>query len=384
MRHIWSKLVLAVLCLALLAGSVSAGEVTLSLRFRPIESGVFAADSMYGVSANYQNGSTIYCSELVTRFYQTLYGVDVMVGTGPYVVNSDTYWFETTEAPEAGDVAYAAPAKRGKGYAHYALVKYANAETGIVTLMEQNWSWNGGAAYERTIPYSDDCYVFYTLRCKSGKPQMALAEADTVSAWAEDYVARADALGVTEGLVAGYRRAVTRGVLARLCINAAEYAGLKVAQSNPYGAAVALGIMESHEDGEFAPWETVTRAEAAVVLTRLLGCIGTVPEVRQSALQALTDAADIPEDARDGVAVMSAAGLMQTQDGRFRPNDAITTEQVISLLVRMLENPAPADLTRRTANTAAAKRAEPVPLSAGQAVTSASAVGQWISSAKPA
>ena len=176
MRRIWSRIFLVVLCLALLAGNVFAGETTLILRFRPIDSGLCAIDSIYGVSANYQNGATIYCSELITRFYQTLYGVDVLVGDGPVVTgdDADTYWFEPTTSPVAGDVAYAAPAKRGKGYPHYALVKYANAKAGTVTLMEQNWSWNGGAAYERTIPYSDDCYVFYSLRCASGKAKMTV------------------------------------------------------------------------------------------------------------------------------------------------------------------------------------------------------------------
>lgn len=101
MRRIWSRIFLVVLCLALLAGNVFAGETTLILRFRPIESGVCAIDSIYGVSANYQNGATIYCSELITRFYQTLYGVDVLVGDGPIVTgdDADTYWFEPTTSP---------------------------------------------------------------------------------------------------------------------------------------------------------------------------------------------------------------------------------------------------------------------------------------------
>ena len=245
MRRIWSRIFLVVLCLALLAGNVFAGETTLILRFRPIESGVCAIDSIYGVSANYQNGATIYCSELITRFYQTLYGVDVLVGDGPIVTgdDADTYWFEPTTSPVAGDVAYAAPAKRGKGYPHYALVKYANAKAGTVTLMEQNWSWNGGAAYERTIPYSGDCYVFYSLRCASGKAKMNVPEADTVSPWAKSAVQRADALGVTSGLVGGYRRTITRGVLVRLCVNTAELNGFKVDQTNPYGAACAVAMV---------------------------------------------------------------------------------------------------------------------------------------------
>lgn len=358
MRRIWSKFFLIVLCLALLAGSVLAGETTLILRFRPIERGVCAIDSIYGVSANYQNGATIYCSELITRFYQTLYGVDVLVGDGPVVAgaDADTYWFEETTTPVAGDVAYAAASKRGKSYPHYALVKYANAKAGTVTLMEQNWSWNGGAAYERTIAYSDDCYVFYSLRCASGKAKMSIPEADTVSPWAKAAVQRADALGVTSGLVAGYRRTITRGVLARLCVNAAELAGYKVDQVNPYGAACALGVMDTDEDGEFAPWGAVTRADAAVVLTRLLALVGKAPAVRQSVLQLCSDAAEIPSAARSSVAAMLAAGLMQAENGRFRPNDPITVEQVISVLVQIIDDPMPADLSVGGSNAAADAR----------------------------
>ena len=95
MRRIWSRIFLVVLCLALLAGNVFAGETTLILRFRPIESGVCAIDSIYGVSANYQNGATIYCSELITRFYQTLYGIDVLVGDGPIVTGDDADTYRT-------------------------------------------------------------------------------------------------------------------------------------------------------------------------------------------------------------------------------------------------------------------------------------------------
>lgn len=375
MRRILVRMILLVLCLTMVSGAVFAGEVTLAYRFRPIGEGLFAADSLYGVEARYQTGTTIYCSELVSRYYETLYGLSVLVGDdGPTVRDNDTYWFEPTESPAAGDVAYAAPARRGKSYGHYALVKYADAETDVVTLMEQNWSYNGQASYERTIPYDNDCYVFYTLRCKSGVPEAKLAPEDTVSAWAKDYVSRAGAMGLTDGLNAGYRRGVTRGVLARLCVNAAELAGVKVDQSNPYGAACALGVMSKDEDNEFAPWLEVDRAAAAAALARLLDVIGSAPQVSLRVLQRYSDAASLPAWAKSGIAVMTATGLMSGEDGAFCPDAAVTTEEVIVLLVRMLENPAPADLT--AAPAAAQKPAdEAQPKSAGELAVTDSAVG---------
>lgn len=378
MRRIWTRMILLLLCLALLCGGVFAGEVTLAYRFRPIGEGLFAADSIYGVEVHYQTGTTIYCSELVSRYYETLYGLTVLTGDhGPTVRDDDTYWFEPTETPTAGDVAFASPARRGKSYGHYALVKYADAETDVVTLLEQNWSYNDQASYERTIPYDNDCYVFYTLRCKSGTPKAKLPVEDTVSAWAKDYVDRADALGLTDGLVAGYRRTITRGVLARLCVNAAELAGIKVDQSNPYGAACALGIMSKDSDNEFGPWLDVDRASAAVVLSRLLDVIGSAPQVSLRVLQSYSDSASLPAWAKTGIAVMTAAGLMTGEDGAFGADEAITAEEVIVLLVRMLENPAPADLT--AAAPAAQKAAVSVqPKSAGAMTVADSAVSQLL------
>lgn len=235
MRRIWSRIFLVVLCLALLAGNVFAGETTLILRFRPIDSGLCAIDSIYGVSASYQNGTTIYCSELVTRFYQALYGVDVLVGDGPIVTgdDADTYWFETTTSPVAGDVALCGPGQARQGLSALRARQICKRQGPHGHADGAELSWTAARPTKRTIPYSDDCYVFYSLRCASGKAKMTVPEADTVSPWAKSAVQRADALGVTSGLVGGYRRTITRGVLARLCVNAAELNGFKVDQTIP-------------------------------------------------------------------------------------------------------------------------------------------------------
>ena len=114
--------------------------------------------------------------------------------------------------------------------------------------------------------------------------------------------------------------------------------------------------MNTDETGEFAPWASVTRADAAVVLCKLLALAGEVPAVRQSVLFALTDAAEIPSAARSSVAAMLASGLMSADSGCFRPNDPITTEQVISVLVQILDDPAPVNLSASGSNAAADAR----------------------------
>ena len=88
------------------------------------------------------------------------------------------------------------------------------------------------------------------------------------------------------------------------------------------------------------PGRLSPRADAAITLTRLLALVGEVPAARQSVLFALSDAAEIPSAARSSVAAMLASGLMSAESGCFRPNDPITTEQVLSVLVQILDDPA--------------------------------------------
>ena len=59
-------------------------------------------------------------------------------------------------------------------------------------------------------------------------------------------------------------------------------------------------------------------------------------------LDLYTDSDAISSWAAEAVSQVTATGLMAGTDGRFAPQDTVTTEQAIALLVKVYEAPAPA------------------------------------------
>lgn len=380
------------LCLLLLltGAATASNETILGIEFVPITGTAFAVDTLNGVNALY--GSSAYdCTELVRRYYKTLYGVNVLFSdSGLRVKDNTAYWFEKTDTPVPGDVLYATSTARGKSYSHAALLKYLSADGTRATLIEQNWSWNNQAAYEREIPWPSGCYTAYTLRCASGVPAAKLSQADTVSEWAESYVAEAKTLGLTVEIPDGWQRAITRERFAYLLV-AAEHAltGSTAAITDASLEADSLGLLSAGQDKA-----AVTREAVATSLTRLLQLAGTAPAADQTVLSRYPDAADISAWALDGAAVMTETGLMSGTEEGFEPGETMTAEQAVALAVRICENPSPANvispvltMAKMTVNArqsdsvfdaieqaAEASRAK----SAGELITTDSAVGMMI------
>lgn len=87
-----------------------------------------------------------------------------------------------------------------------------------------------------------------------------------------------------------------------------------------------LELVSGKEEGVFAPDETVTRAEFAVLVTRAMGL---------SAVEYENSFFDIvSEDWYSGyVQAAKTAGYMNGSDGLFRPNDPITREEIAKVIV---------------------------------------------------
>ncbi|WP_170119182.1 S-layer homology domain-containing protein [Tumebacillus permanentifrigoris] len=93
--------------------------------------------------------------------------------------------------------------------------------------------------------------------------------------------------------------------------------------------AKQLGLMNGDPSGRFRPTDTITRAEFAVMLTRLLHL--DVPTVQASSF------ADVPAShwgLSHMEAVKTAGVMLGDGDGTFRPEDAITREELAVLLVK--------------------------------------------------
>ena len=334
----WSiRLGLLLLCVCVLCGAALAGgELTLDITYLPVEGEGFVVDSLYGVPALYnETGPVLYCSELVERFYAEAYGVRVCASNGPVVTGSRACWFEVTDEPMTGDVAYASSAARERDCGHYALVKYADQANGTVTLIEQNWGWNGCAGFNRMISYDGACYTFYRLCDKNGWVQPK--QENTVSFWAQEYLKQAQEYGITDGLLASYRRPATREQIARLAINTLGCFGIHAWSSDPCKAACELRIMSVDTEDNFHPGQSVSREMAATVLARVYALIGELPEQSLSVLDAYADRSEISDWAAQSVAAMTQMGLMTGTGAGFAPKQAMTTEQVIAVMVRMIQ-----------------------------------------------
>ncbi len=124
------------------------------------------------------------CSELVTRYYSEVYGVEMWVGTKPpYLDPRGTYYdeltalggfFRVTDTPRRGDIVHWPVEKRGKSYPHSALVK--SYENGVITLIEQNFNSGGKTAFERKVRFPSNYYDVYRLPDFSNTPSVAASE----------------------------------------------------------------------------------------------------------------------------------------------------------------------------------------------------------------
>lgn len=100
-----------------------------------------------------------------------------------------------------------------------------------------------------------------------------------------------------------------------------------------YAAAVdyvsELGIMVGDDQGNFNPYKTVTRAEMATIVCRMLG--------ETENLQNSTVFTDVPVGhwANAYVGKVAELGIVNGYgDGKFGPSDPVTYEQAVTMIIR--------------------------------------------------
>lgn len=177
------------------------------------------------------------------------------------------------------------------------------------------------------------------------------------SDWAQVDVDKAISLGLNySSYVRDYRKPITRGKFAE---NAASlvaiefgsnlksylavinYRGMAERKEFPrlYASDMIeeLGIMKGREDGDFDLWSTITRQEAAVILSRTYRAYqSNVPDSLQPI--SFTDQDDIADWALDDVQLMNHMGIMTgVGDDEFDPLGIYTIEQCLVTLLRLHE-----------------------------------------------
>ena len=100
--------------------------------------------------------------------------------------------------------------------------------------------------------------------------------------------------------------------------------------------AVSAGYLSGYDDNAIKPGEKLTRAQAAVILRKLLKL--QTPSNTDADADAFSDAAQIPEWAADAVRAITAYGVMSGYpDGTFLPQNPLTRAEACVATARALD-----------------------------------------------
>jgi len=164
------------------------------------------------------------------------------------------------------------------------------------------------------------------------------------SPWAQEGLTQAISLGlVPTSLQSNYTEPTTRAEFAALAVALYENqrgtitGRVSFADTTDINVqkAAYIGVVTGVGDNQFAPNATLTREQAAVMLSRLATAIGTpLP----AAAPTFADNNTISPWAIDGVGQMQSSGIMGgVGDNRFNPIGLYTREQSIVTIIRLLD-----------------------------------------------
>lgn len=105
-------------------------------------------------------------------------------------------------------------------------------------------------------------------------------------------------------------------------------------------AAVRVGIVTGYPDGSFRPQQTITREEAAVLISRAMAYAGTTASLRgdSTKMDSFIDRNEIGDWATGGLRISIQAGIIDgLPDGSFRPAQETTRAEAAVMLKRLLQ-----------------------------------------------
>lgn len=175
-------------------------------------------------------------------------------------------------------------------------------------------------------------------------PAMA-APSDIAGHWAESVITQWQSKGLIQGYEDGTFKpgnTITRAEFVTLMNNAKgfwsegsiNFSDVKNGSwfYSAVARAVAAGYVKGYSDGSFKPNNTITRAEAAVMIANTAKL-----SANEAGAYRFTDIGSIPAWARGSVGAVVAAGYMTGYpDGSFDANASISRAEAVSSLNRML------------------------------------------------
>ena len=169
--------------------------------------------------------------------------------------------------------------------------------------------------------------------------------------WAKPYIDALTARGILDGLPEGTfepNRSMTRAEFATQLANTFDFEPSRVNKAfndiapdywakDTIQEAFMMGFMTGYPEGDFRPDATLPRVQILIALTSGL----SIPETSdpEELLQAYQDQADLPEWAREQVAVAIAANIVSpspTAESRLQPNAPATRAEVATLIYNTL------------------------------------------------
>lgn len=171
------------------------------------------------------------------------------------------------------------------------------------------------------------------------------------SAWSEDYIERAEKIGITafRDFDKNYTSPLTREELCSLIINTVETSSsaVKYSSKNPFTDTESTDVLKAYELGIvngmggslFMPERKVTRQEAAKIFSTALNLLtDEAEEYDADVLNSFNDSENIAEWARDYTAHLASLGILKGDENEnFNPSGNITTEQGVALCVRIFD-----------------------------------------------
>ncbi|WP_168735563.1 S-layer homology domain-containing protein [Cohnella fermenti] len=175
----------------------------------------------------------------------------------------------------------------------------------------------------------------------------------SVQAWAGRQIEVVAARGAIEGKAAGQfapTDSITRAEFAKILALALDIDNESATTSKftdvsssawyaPYVAvAVEKGIINGRSATTFDPTATITRAEMATMIARALKSVKGIEgtDNANAALSAFSDANEINPSLKDGVAFAASKNIILGSAGEFKPNDNATRAEAAVIVYRTL------------------------------------------------
>ncbi|MBR2021340.1 MAG: S-layer homology domain-containing protein, partial [Clostridia bacterium] len=177
----------------------------------------------------------------------------------------------------------------------------------------------------------------------------AAALTDIEKHWAKEYIE----YGVEKGYISGYEdgtflpdKTVTRAEFSKMINSAVKLTAVGSAKGdftdvkssdwyfNEVKKAENAGYITGYEDGSFRPSNSVTRQEAAVILSRIV-----LPISQRADINSFGDGDKIDTWATDAVTMIAAKGYIKGDEKKnFNPKGALTRSQAAKLICEFVKN----------------------------------------------